>query len=54
MFLSFVRKSGRVAVYGSSYGGRSVLASMDHHNDRLRAGVEIAGISSFVTFLENT
>jgi dipeptidyl aminopeptidase/acylaminoacyl peptidase len=44
----------RVAVYGGSYGGYMVLASMTHYNDRLRAGVDIVGISSFVTFLENT
>ena len=44
----------RVAVYGISYGGYLVLASMTHFNDRLKAGVEMAGISNFVTFLENT
>ena len=46
--------SDRVAVYGGSYGGYMVLASMTNYNDRLRAGVEIVGISNFVTFLENT
>ena len=44
----------RVAVYGGSYGGYMVLASLMHYGDRLRAGVEIVGISSFVTFLKNT
>jgi dipeptidyl aminopeptidase/acylaminoacyl peptidase len=44
----------RVAVIGGSYGGYMVLASMTHYNDRLRAGVEIVGISDFVTFLTNT
>lgn len=44
----------RVAVYGGSYGGYMVLACMTHYNDRLRAAVEIVGISNFVTFLENT
>ncbi|HEY6146085.1 MAG TPA: prolyl oligopeptidase family serine peptidase, partial [Thermoanaerobaculia bacterium] len=44
----------RVAVYGGSYGGYMVLASMTHYNDRLRAGVDIVGISNFVTFLEKT
>ncbi len=44
----------RVAVYGGSYGGYMVLATMVHYSDRLRAGVEIVGISNFVTFLENT
>jgi dipeptidyl aminopeptidase/acylaminoacyl peptidase len=44
----------RVVVYGGSYGGYMVLASMVHYSDRLRAGVDIVGISNFVSFLENT
>ena len=44
----------RVCVYGGSYGGYMVLASMFHYNDRLKAGIEQVGISNFVTFLENT
>lgn len=44
----------RVAIYGSSYGGYVVLASAVHYSDRLRAGVDVVGISNFVTFLENT
>ena len=44
----------RVAVFGGSYGGYMVLASAVHYSDRLRAAVDIVGISSFVTFLENT
>ncbi|HUV29767.1 MAG TPA: prolyl oligopeptidase family serine peptidase [Acidobacteriota bacterium] len=44
----------RVAVYGGSYGGYMVLSSMTHYNDRLRAAVDVVGISNFVTFLENT
>ncbi|MDA8016682.1 MAG: S9 family peptidase [Thermoanaerobaculia bacterium] len=44
----------RVAVYGGSYGGYMVLASLVHYDDRLRAGVDIVGISNFVTFLKNT
>ncbi len=31
-----------------------VLASMAHYNDRLACGIDIVGISNFVTFLENT
>lgn len=46
--------SERVAVYGGSYGGYMVLASLIHYGDRLKAGVESVGISNFVTFLENT
>ena len=44
----------RVAVFGGSYGGYMVLASAVHFSERLRAAVDIVGISSFVTFLENT
>ncbi|MCB0586764.1 MAG: S9 family peptidase, partial [Phaeodactylibacter sp.] len=44
----------RVAVMGGSYGGYMVLSSMAHYNGRLRCGVDIVGISNFVTFLENT
>ena len=46
--------SSRVAVIGGSYGGYMVLASMAHFNDRLCCGIDIVGISNFVTFLENT
>ena len=46
--------SGRVVVRGGSYGGYMVLASLVHYSDRLAAGIESVGISSFVTFLENT
>lgn len=44
----------RVAVYGGSYGGYMVLASLIHYGKRLRAGVDSVGISNFVTFLNNT
>jgi dipeptidyl aminopeptidase/acylaminoacyl peptidase len=44
----------RVGVSGGSYGGYMVLASMTHYNDRLRAGVDVVGISDFSTFLKNT
>lgn len=44
----------RVAVYGGSYGGYMVAASLMHYSDRIRAGVDYVGISNFVTFLENT
>jgi dipeptidyl aminopeptidase/acylaminoacyl peptidase len=46
--------AGRIAVMGGSYGGYMVLASMVHFNDRLRCGVDVVGISSFLTFLKNT
>ena len=44
----------RVVVYGGSYGGYMVLASMVHYSDRLKCGIETVGISNFVTFLEKT
>lgn len=44
----------RVAVYGGSYGGYMVLASLMHFGDRLRCGIDVVGISDFVTFLRNT
>ena len=31
-----------------------VLASAVHYSDRLKAAVDIVGISNFVTFLKNT
>ncbi len=44
----------RVAVMGGSYGGYMVLASLVHFSPRIRCGVDIVGVSNFVTFLENT
>ncbi len=44
----------RVIVYGGSYGGYMVLASMTNYNDRLAGAVDIVGISNFASFLENT
>jgi dipeptidyl aminopeptidase/acylaminoacyl peptidase len=44
----------RVAVIGGSYGGYMSLASMTHFSDRLRCGIDVVGISNFVTFLEST
>lgn len=44
----------RIAVFGGSYGGYMVLSSMYNFNDKIKCGVDIVGISNFVTFLENT
>lgn len=44
----------RIAVYGGSYGGFMVLAALTTYPDLWAAGVDIVGISNFVTFLENT
>ena len=46
--------ANRVAVMGGSYGGYMVLASLVHFSPRLRCGIDIVGISNFVTLLENT
>jgi dipeptidyl aminopeptidase/acylaminoacyl peptidase len=46
--------ASRAALYGRSYGGYMVLAGLAFQPERWAAGVECVGISSFVTFLENT
>lgn len=46
--------AAKVIVYGGSYGGYMVLASMTHYSDRLLGGIDVVGISNFVTFLKNT
>lgn len=46
--------SKRIMVTGGSYGGYMTLASMTHYNNRLCCGVDVVGISNFVTFLERT
>ena len=44
----------RVVVFGGSYGGYMVLSSMTHYDDKLVGGIDVVGISNFVSFLENT
>jgi dipeptidyl aminopeptidase/acylaminoacyl peptidase len=44
----------RAVVYGRSYGGYMVLAALAFQPELWAAGIEFVGISSFVTFLENT
>jgi dipeptidyl aminopeptidase/acylaminoacyl peptidase len=44
----------QVFVAGGSYGGYMSLASMVNYGDRLRGGIDVVGISNFVTFLEST
>ena len=44
----------RVVVMGGSYGGYMVLASLVHFSPRIRCGIDIVGVSNWVTFLENT
>jgi dipeptidyl aminopeptidase/acylaminoacyl peptidase len=44
----------RVAVTGGSYGGYMVLASLATYAGKIRCGVDMVGISNFVSFLERT
>jgi dipeptidyl aminopeptidase/acylaminoacyl peptidase len=58
-FIEWVKRDSgldgaRIAVMGGSYGGYMVLASMTHYNDQLRCGIDVVGISNFVTLLEST
>jgi dipeptidyl aminopeptidase/acylaminoacyl peptidase len=45
---------GRVAVYGGSYGGYMTLATAAFFPGRIRAAVDVVGISSLPSFLEHT
>jgi len=58
-FLDWIGRDGRldvqrISVIGGSYGGYMSLACMTHFSDRLRCGVDIVGISNFLTFMKNT
>jgi dipeptidyl aminopeptidase/acylaminoacyl peptidase len=44
----------RSSLWGGSYGGYMVLAGVSMQPERWAAGVDIVGMSSLVTFLENT
>ena len=44
----------RVLVTGGSYGGHMTLAVATNYSDRICCAVDVVGISSLVTFLENT
>lgn len=46
--------ASRVGVYGGSYGGYMVLATAAFFPERIRAAVDVVGISSLPTFLQNT
>ncbi len=46
--------SKRVVVSGDSYGGYLALATMVNFSDRLRGGVDVAGMTDFISFLTNT
>ena len=58
-FLDFIARDSaldadRIAVMGGSYGGYMSLACLTHYSDRLLCGVDVVGISNFLTFLKNT
>lgn len=44
----------RIIVHGGSYGGYMVLACLTLYPDMFAAGIDVVGISNFVTFLQNT
>lgn len=44
----------RISVMGASYGGYMALASLVSYGERLRGGIDVVGISNFVTFLTHT
>jgi dipeptidyl aminopeptidase/acylaminoacyl peptidase len=43
-----------IVVSGGSYGGYMSLATLVNFSDRLRGGVDVAGIADFVSFLAGT
>jgi dipeptidyl aminopeptidase/acylaminoacyl peptidase len=44
----------KIVLYGGSYGGFMVLAGLTNYPDLFAAGIDVVGISNFVSFLENT
>ncbi|HVC31987.1 MAG TPA: S9 family peptidase [Chloroflexota bacterium] len=44
----------KIAAMGGSYGGFMVLASLTNHPEVWAAGVDLYGVSNFVTLLQNT
>ncbi len=46
--------ASRVAAYGGSYGGYMTLATVAFHGARVRAAVDLVGISNLVSFLQTT
>jgi dipeptidyl aminopeptidase/acylaminoacyl peptidase len=46
--------SGKVVLYGGSYGGYMTLAGLAFHPELWAAGIAVVPVSSFPTFLENT
>jgi len=44
----------RIIVMGNGYGGYLTLASLAAYDDRIRGGIDVSGITNFVSFLENS
>lgn len=44
----------KIVLYGGSYGGFMVLSGLTTYPDLFAAGIDVVGISNFVSFLENT
>ena len=44
----------KLIIYGGNYGGFAVLSTMVEYPNTFQIGIDIVGISNFVTFLENT
>ena len=44
----------RIMVTGGSYGGYMTLAVATTYADRIRAALDVVGVSSFITFMEKT
>ncbi|MBZ4419679.1 alpha/beta fold hydrolase [Myxococcus sp. RHSTA-1-4] len=47
-------EASRVGVFGGSYGGYLTLASAAYYPERIKAAVDVVGISSLGSFLQNT
>ncbi|TSC23936.1 alpha/beta fold hydrolase [Corallococcus sp. Z5C101001] len=46
--------ASRVGIFGGSYGGYMTLATVAFYPDRVKAAVDVVGISSLPSFLQNT
>ncbi len=44
----------KIGIYGGSYGGYVVYASLTEYPDLYACGVSVVGIGNFISFLENT
>jgi dipeptidyl aminopeptidase/acylaminoacyl peptidase len=44
----------RVCITGESYGGYVTLSSLAHYPGRIKCGIDIVGITSWASYLENT